>query len=131
MGKPLTIVLDTCALLYWSFAPTELTGLAAKAVEDASRVVVSSISLWEIALKHKRGKLDLPLPATDYIVKLQGAAKVEIVAVETSTWLTNVKLVWDHADPADRTIVATALELNCPLVTSDRRIREFYPQAVW
>ena len=30
-----------------------------------------------------------------------GAAKVEIVAVETSTWLTNVKLVWDHADPAE------------------------------
>ena len=31
----------------------------------------------------------------------------------------------------DRTIVAVALLYSCPLVTSDRAIREFYPDAIW
>jgi PIN domain nuclease of toxin-antitoxin system len=31
--------------------------------------------------------------------------------------------VWDHRDPADRLIVATALDLGAPLATRDERIR--------
>ena len=52
-------------------------------------------------------------------------------AVDTETWLANLELSWDHRDPADRTIVATAVVNDCPLVTSDRAMRDFYPCAVW
>ena len=128
---PVTIVLDTSALLFWSFDPASLTTAAQDAIDSSKAIVISSISLWEIALKHKRQRLHLPLKPAEYATELQRVSKIEIVSVSLETWLTNVGLIWDHADPADRTIVATAVERNCPLVSSDRHIREFYPHAIW
>jgi PIN domain nuclease of toxin-antitoxin system len=43
----------------------------------------------------------------------------------------NIELEWEHRDPADRTIVATARHFGCPLVTPDARILAFYPRAIW
>lgn len=50
---------------------------------------------------------------------------LEIIPVDVSIWIRNLKLDWDHRDPADRTIVATALSLNQPLLTKDEAIRSF------
>ena len=43
----------------------------------------------------------------------------------------NLAFNWIHRDPADRTIVATAVRLNAPLVTSDQTIHAFYARSVW
>ena len=125
------IVLDTSALLYWTLDPAELTLNAEKAIANADKVVVSSISVWEIALKVKRGKLILPLTMVDYIGRLNRLAELEILPVDVQTWLDNVELDWDHRDPADRTIVAVATRLECPLISSDNIITSYYPKTVW
>jgi len=125
------IVLDTSALLYWTLDPAELTLNAEKAIANADKVVVSSISVWEIALKVKHGKLILPLTMVDYIGRLNRLAELEILPVDVQTWLDNVELDWDHRDPADRTIVALATRLECPLISSDNIITSYYPKTVW
>ena len=125
------IVLDTSALLYWTLDPAELTLNAEKAIANADKVVVSSISVWEIALKVKHGKLILPLTMVDYIGRLNRLAELEILPVDVQTWLDNVELDWDHRDPADRTIVALATRLECPLISSDIIITGYYPKTVW
>jgi PIN domain nuclease of toxin-antitoxin system len=65
------------------------------------------------------------------VSKLQEIDRLEIVPVTEQIWLKNVDLAWDHKDPADRTIVATAMLFNCPVVSNDVRIRQFYPQTLW
>jgi len=111
--------------------PIKLSPAARKAIDSASRLVVSSISIWEIALKVKRGKLVLPLSVSDYVERLQRLEKLDILSVDVQTWLDNLALDWDHRDPADRTIVAIATRLDCPLVTSDRVIADFYSATIW
>jgi PIN domain nuclease of toxin-antitoxin system len=125
------IVLDTVALLYWTLDPQKLSPAARQAIEQADRIVVSSISIWEIALKAKLGKLELPLAAASYAAGLQQLERLEIHAVDVQTWLDNLALEWDHRDPADRTIVALANHLGCALVSSDRVILEYCRQAIW
>jgi PIN domain nuclease of toxin-antitoxin system len=125
------VVMDTSALLYWTFAPEQLSANAASVIAGASQVIVSSISIWEIGLKVKRGKLDLPLTPETFVAKLKVTDRVHLEPVTEATWLKNLALAWDHKDPADRTIVATASLLGCPLVTSDLEIRSFYAAAVW
>ena len=49
------IVLDTVTLIYWTLFPNLLTNLAKRAITDADTLVISSISIWEIAIKAKRG----------------------------------------------------------------------------
>jgi PIN domain nuclease of toxin-antitoxin system len=125
------VVLDTSALLFWTLDPVQLSAQANLAIEKANHLVVSSISVWEIALKVKRGKLDLPLPVDDYVERLSQLERLEILSVDVQMWLDNLRLDWDHRDPADRTIVAIARRLDCPLVTSDRVIAGFYQKTVW
>lgn len=125
------VVLDTSALLFWTLEPTRLSVKAAREVDASDRRLVSSISLWEIGIKVARGKLRLPLPVRDYARRLGTLEAVEILPVDLETWLANLDLPWEHRDPADRTIVATAQLRGCPLVTSDSTILAYYPDAVW
>jgi len=125
------VVLDTSALLYWTLDPDQLSLAARRTIEQADRLVISSISVWEIALKVKRGKLDIPLSIIDYAERLQRLESLEILSVDVQTWLENLDLDWEHRDPADRTIVAIATRLACPLVTSDRVVADFYRETTW
>lgn len=125
------IVLDTSALLFFTLDPVKLSPVALRVIEQADRCLVSSISIWEIALKVKRGRLVLPLSTQNYVELLSRLASFEILPLDVQTWLDNLELDWDHRDPADRTVVALATRYACPLITSDRLIAEFYPQTIW
>ncbi len=125
------IVLDTSTLLFYLFAPEELSSTAVATIDRADQLIISAISVWEIALKIKKGKLSIPLSVAEMVQRLQRAKKMRFRSVDVEVWLENVSLEWHHKDPADRTIVATARLLACPLVTSDREIRTFYHQAIW
>ena len=125
------VVLDTSALLFWTLDRARLSAAAASAIADADRILVSSISIWEIGIKVSKGRLSIPVPVREYAERLQLVDRVEVLPVDTETWLANLDLQWEHRDPADRSIVATALLKSCPLVTSDTRIRAFYGQSVW
>jgi PIN domain nuclease of toxin-antitoxin system len=131
MGRPQVIVLDTSALLFAAVDTARLSTRATEAIEEADQIVISSISIWEIALKAKRQKLKLPFSVDDLVNMLREIERVEIVAVTEAIWLQNVSLDWEHQDPADRTIVATALLRNCPLLSNDARILQFYPNTIW
>ena len=125
------IVLDTSALLFWTLDPDRLSERAAKTILEADSIVISSISIWEIGLKVKRGKLQIPISIDRFADRLQHLDGLEIRDVDVPTWLQNLALRWEHRDPADRTIVATAQQLGCPLVTSDREIASFYDSIIW
>jgi PIN domain nuclease of toxin-antitoxin system len=125
------IVLDTSALLYWTLDPAQLSLKAAQAIGESAPILVSSISIWEIALKVKRQKLILPLAIPDYVERLGRLEALEILPLDVQAWLDNLALPWEHRDPADRTIVALAARHDCPLVASDQVIAAFYPKTVW
>jgi len=125
------IVLDTSALLYWTLDPAQLSAKAELKISQAERIVINSISIWEIGLKVKRGKLGIPLTMTEYVERLQRLEAIEIRPVDVQAWLDNLDLAWEHRDPADRMIVALAARLGCPLITSDRVIAGYYPETIW
>ena len=125
------IVLDTVTLIYWTLFPNLLTNLAKRAITDADTLVISSISIWEIAIKAKRGRIDLGVSLEEYVNRLTRLENFDIRSVDVETWLGTAGLDWEHRDPADRAIVATAILLDCPLVTPDRAIRSFYADTIW
>ena len=67
------VVLDTSALLFWTLDPAQLSASAAEAIERADRILVSSIAIWEIGIKVKRGKLEIPISAREYAERLKGS----------------------------------------------------------
>lgn len=131
MGSAGVIVLDTSALVFWTLNRDRLSRTAAQAISDADRIALSSISIWEIGIKVKKEQLSIPISIQEFTDKLEPIDRLDILPVDVRTWIKNLELDWDHRDPADRTIVATASLHACPLVTSDSAIRAFYSQAIW
>ncbi|RJQ54751.1 MAG: PIN domain-containing protein [Desulfobacteraceae bacterium] len=125
------ILLDTNALLFWTLDSKALSKKAADAIADAETVSISSISIWEIGIKVKRGKLTIPLTIREYAAQLNLLEGFKILPVDEAAWMKNIELDWENRDPADRTIVATAEILSCPLVSSDITVRSFYPNTIW
>ena len=125
------ILLDTSTLLFWTLNRKRLSLAAAEAIETAERIALSSISVWEIGIKVKKGRLEIPYPIDEYVRNLKTVQKIEILTVDEAVWLKSLALDWSHEDPADRVIVATAVLNTCPLITSDRVMRAFYEDAIW
>ena len=128
------IMLDTHAVLWWALDPKQLSSTAADVVAKMEREggFASSISMWELGIKHKRGKLELPLSIDEFARRIERGGVVTLLPVDTQIWLASLALAWDHADPADRVIVATALSKGLPLLTKDAAIHAFSGvQSVW
>jgi PIN domain nuclease of toxin-antitoxin system len=132
-GEVMAPVLDTHVLLWWTLDPEMLSPRAQEVCAEIGRTgaVVSSISIWELGIKIKRGKLDIGLTIEEYLQRLRRLSSLSIVPVDAATWVWNLSLDWGNDDPADRTIVATALMRDAELVSKDRDIRAFYARTIW
>ena len=117
------ILLDTHVLL-WLRAGDKRLGRSARREIDAAwhsaDVCVSSISFWEVAMLRDRGRIRLTVEPGPWRRELleQG---VHEIPVDGRIGIRAVGLERFHADPADRLIVATALEGH-RLMTADERI---------
>lgn len=133
VGGVTRVLLDTSALLYWTLRPEALPERARRAIADAAgdEVVVSAISLWEIGLKVQRGTLDLGVPFEAYVERVRRVDRLTLAPVDVRVWLRVLELPWEHRDPADRVIVATAEVLDVPVVTSDEAMRRYTDRAIW
>jgi PIN domain nuclease of toxin-antitoxin system len=127
------ILLDTCALLWWTLEPERLSPAATDACRSVGvdGIIVSSISIWEIGIKVRKGALNIPVTLSDYVERLKKIDGLELVPVDETIWLKNIELEWGHRDPADRTIVATAMLRDTAIITKDRIIHSYYPSTIW
>lgn len=120
------LVLDTHAWVKF-VAGSPLRKQARTAIEraaSAGKVRIPSISLWEIARLEQDGRLKLgDRPARWFEAALE-TVKGELVDLSPTIALTAAALVC-HGDPADRLIMATAIELAGVLVTRDSAILEY------
>ena len=96
------IIADTATLIFWTLDRERLSAPAARAIAQADKIGVSSISIWEIGIKVGKGKLDLPLSIREFTDRLAQVDRVELLPVDAATWITNLELDWNHRDPADR-----------------------------
>lgn len=130
----MTTVLDTCALLWWSLKPEELSTPAKKAIakmEQSQDGMTSAMAIWEIAIKAKKQQLDSGIPLNKYIDRLEQSDVVTILDIEVDLLVESVEIDWFHRDPVDRIMVALATQYDAPLITKDKKIKEFYPQTIW
>jgi len=127
------VLLDTCALLWWTLDPDQLSTKAKKACDNITSDggAISSISIWELGIKIKNKKLNIGISIDDYVDRLKMIKALEIIPVDESIWLKNLSLAWSHRDPADRTIVATAQLKKYPIVTKDKTLKAFYKKVIW
>ena len=84
--------------------------------------VISDVTLLEIAMLAKKGRIRLSVSAGEYLRGIQRNYPPLMIASEIASLAMDMEL--PHSDPFDRIIVASARHRNLPLLTRDRHISE-------
>jgi PIN domain nuclease of toxin-antitoxin system len=130
------IIIDTHVWLWLLHDPSQLSN-AARAkieIEEAQNgILVSAISVWEIAVKSSLGKLTLPLSIDDWYALAKSHSGIVIEALNPEDAISSTQLPGDfHKDPADRIIVAMARRYNVSLITCDNNILRYpHVKTIW
>jgi PIN domain nuclease of toxin-antitoxin system len=94
-------------------------------IESATRVGISQISCYEIALAHQKGRIRLPSTAQDWLRRALTPAGVELLPMTEAIAARAVELSPVHKDPFDRLIIATTLEYGAKLASVDRSFAQY------
>lgn len=120
------VLLDTHVLLEWFDTAGSLTRKYRRIIRKAGPerpVLVSDISLWEIATLSALGRIRLSLPLRDWLERATAPPLVHRCAITPAVAAETASLPSTfHRDPADRIIVSTARVHGATLLTRDRRI---------
>lgn len=125
------LILDTCALIWLTSAPQNLSDEAKAAIDASAELFVSDASVWEICLKWQAGKLKLPHPPRYWLNEQMGKWLLSRVPIEPADLFRSSELPDHHRDPFDRLLVAQTLERGAQLITPDGAIHAYPVAVLW
>lgn len=124
------VVLDTCAIIEIVKEKPTFSNRVIQLIDAGCYIL--SISFAEIACKIKLGKLEMSVSTRELFQRFSDVDNVSIIDIGTHEWLDSVDLIWnENKDPADRIITAFAIKNELPIITTDKRIADFYPKVFW
>jgi PIN domain nuclease of toxin-antitoxin system len=113
------MLLDTCALLWLTMGGGQLSPGVLQKLTEAPFVYVSAISGFEIGIKYKKGKLELPVPPYDWFNAIVKHHDLQVLPIDLETCIRSTELPPVHQDPCDRMIIAIAQIRHLAVVTAD------------
>ena len=119
---PQALLLDTQLLLWWAIEPSRLpAGTASLLADPAQPLVLSVVSLWEVAIKSSLGRDDFQVEAAALRLGLLGQGFRELpVRAEHALAVQHLPLI--HRDPFDRLLVVQAQLDGLRLLSADRAL---------
>ncbi len=123
------ILLDTHAFIWLMAEPQKLSKRGLEACQDESNMILLSVaSIWEILIKHQRGKLEIDLPLEQIVREQTEPGSLCLLPIQAEHVLSLSKLPTHHHDPFDRILMAQALYESAYLLSTDRLIQEYASQ---
>ena len=119
------LLLDTHAFL-WALLDEPRLGAQSRDLitTQASSVLISHVSIWEIAIKHALARSDMPLSAAQAIQWAQECG-FELLPLHLPHLLTLEQLPMHHRDPFDRLLVAQSISESLLLLSADSAFRAY------
>jgi len=124
----LRLLLDTHALLWWFSDNAQLGHYARNLIADPTNdVLVSVVSLWEIQVKMRAGKLTADLPGIFREIEAQA---FDLLPIAQTHLLHLGTLPAHHKDPFDHLLIAQAIVEGAIFVSEDRHAQNYDVQVV-
>jgi PIN domain nuclease of toxin-antitoxin system len=122
------LLLDTHVLAWRVLSDPRLGKRTEQLIRIASResrLLVSAITPWEVALLVSKKRINLYRDVMEWVHDALAMPGVTLVGLEPEIAVASTRLPFEiHPDPADRILVATARHLGATLVTADRALLE-------
>ncbi|HKY62376.1 MAG TPA: type II toxin-antitoxin system VapC family toxin [bacterium] len=125
-------LLDTHALLWWLVNDPQLSVKARRVIADRrNEIFVSSASAWEIATKHRLGKMKGMEEVAEHLSFYVGKTDFSILEISFEHAQTAGSLPGPHRDLFDRMLIAQSILENMPIVTLDSVFEGYRARVVW
>lgn len=112
------LLLDTHAILWWLSDDRRLGSGAREIIEDpANDIVISVVSLWEMAVKTRVGKLQADIPE---VIRALEAEAFDFLGILPAHLRELVALPMHHRDPFDHLLMAQSIAENVAFMTEDQ-----------
>jgi len=132
MAGDTTVLVDTHALLWWWAQPDRLTPRVLALLKDPhTSVVVSAASAWEIATKHRIGKLPSGGTIITQWTERIGTDGFIALPISPEHALRAGTLPGTHRDPFDRMIAAQSILEEVPVVSVDEALSSLGAARIW
>ena len=127
------LLLDTHALIWAVMSPDRLGADAHVAITDPQNVVYAShVSLWELAIKRRIGKLaTIDRPAGEWFETYVRASHLQPLPISAAHLGAIEFLPLHHGDPFDRLLVAQAQLEGLTVVTRDAAFDQYDIAVLW
>ena len=123
------VLLDTNVLLWWLMGSPRLDDGSRDLIADPSNeILVSVVSLWEIAIKVRIGKLRADLHEIEGQIEQEGFQRVAIASAHLGALM---PLPQHHRDPFDHLLMAQAISEEAVFLTSDRLVQRYPVRAIF
>ena len=124
-------LLDTHVIIWLAENSPKLPLKVKKLVQyPMNDVFISSVSLWEIAIKMKLGKLDIDFTLDELLTAVEDS-DFGILQIESSYLKGLYALPFLHKDPFDRLLISTAINENLTIITTDEHIKKYSVSWIW
>ena len=120
------LLLDTHTFLWFIDDSPQLSAHAKSILEADTELLLSTVSLWEIAIKISIGKLTLAQPYNVLIPEQLALNSIKELPISLAHLDVVSALPFAHRDPFDRLIIAQAITESLPIVSADSAF-DFYP----
>lgn len=126
------VLIDTHAFLWWTVDDARLSERARDIIGDGRNdVMVSVASVWEIAIKTAKGRLNLPVDVGRYVDDRLRRNRWSTLAIDVRHVIRAAALPDLHRDPFDRALIAQAQVEAIPLLTTDPAITRYDVETLW
>ena len=126
------LLLDTHTFLWFAAGSSRLSPIARRHIEDPSHeLLLSIVSLWEMAIKISLDRLDLGEPMGECVEKQLPLSSIVLLEINPRHVHVTADLKFHHRDPFDRLLAAPCIVDDLDFVSADGVFEEYGVRRVW
>ncbi|MGA7952250.1 MAG: type II toxin-antitoxin system VapC family toxin [Gloeobacterales cyanobacterium] len=125
------LLLDTHTFLWFINGSAQLSTDAKNLLESEADLLLSTASLWEIAIKSSLGKLTLPRIYGQFIPQQLSQNEIEVLPISLEHLTVIATLPLHHRDPFDRLLIAQTIVEKVPIVSIDVAFDSYSIDRIW
>ncbi len=128
----MNLLIDTCTFLWYVTDDDSLSATASVLISDPNSVsYVSIATIWEIAIKSRTGKLEIPSPFAQFIdtALLNNSFRIRNISISHLKRVADLPLF--HRDPFDRLLIAQSQVEGLPIITNDAAFDHYHVRRIW
>ena len=114
------LFLDTHAFIWYTTDSSRLTATGRSLIDNGENdILLSTASVWEMAIKHSIGRLNFSMPFMEFIKQQIAVNRIEILEITFDHIEVVASLPLHHRDPFDRLIIAQSMAEQIPILSVD------------